>query len=173
MYQAECRERASTARFTTMNASSLPQATQRRSSTDGGSRRRRSSVEGDSASDAARGAAKAKAKALVKEEVVKRKWPWEPIEELLDELDSLEEIEAIISDPETFMARAKEVVMGAVIAKAFQWVRPMLDPVTMEKVELHAGVPTERFLELMPAAVLPECYGGANAATSYPETGRA
>ena len=45
---------------------------------------------------------------------------------------------------------------GAVIAKAFQWVRPMLDPVTMEKVELHAGVPTERFLELMPAAVLPE-----------------
>ena len=62
---------------------------------------------------------------------------------------------------------------GAVIAKAFQWVRPMLDPVTMEKVELHAGVPTERFLELMPAAVLPECYGGANAATSYPETGRA
>ena len=49
----------------------------------------------------------------------------------------------------------------------------MLDPVTMEKVELHAGVPTERFLELMPAAVLPECYGGANSATSYPETGRA
>ena len=44
---------------------------------------------------------------------------------------------------------------GAVIAKAFQWVRPMLDRVTMEKVELHAGVPTERFLELMPAAVLP------------------
>ena len=31
----------------------------------------------------------------------------------------------------------------------------------------------ERFLELMPAAVLPACYGGANAATSYPETGRA
>ena len=72
-----------------------------------------------------------------------------------------------------FDALRNSFFWNAVIAKAFQWVRPMLDPVTMEKVELHAGVPTERFLELMPAAVLPACYGGANAATSYPETGRA
>jgi len=41
--------------------------------------------------------------------------------------------------------------------------------VTATKIEIHARVPTERFLQLMDKATLPIEYGGANE-LDYPQT---
>jgi hypothetical protein len=45
-----------------------------------------------------------------------------------------------------------------------------MDPITAAKTETHAGVPTERLLELMPSETLPEDYGGS--AAPLPKTKR-
>ena len=44
-----------------------------------------------------------------------------------------------------------------------------MDPITAAKVEVYAGVPSERLLEIMPAATLPAEYGGASTAY-FPQT---
>lgn len=39
----------------------------------------------------------------------------------------------------------------------------LMDPGTVSKVEIHAGVPIKRLLELIPADQLPPCFGGSSA----------
>ena len=46
----------------------------------------------------------------------------------------------------------------------------VLDPVTAAKIEIHAGVPTKRLLELVPRESLPCVYGGDNAVDLPPTT---
>lgn len=48
-------------------------------------------------------------------------------------------------------------------------IKTFLDPVTVGKIELFAGVPTERFRELMDESVIPVEYGGMNE-MEYPQT---
>lgn len=49
-------------------------------------------------------------------------------------------------------------------------VKPFMDPITAGKVEMHSGVPLERFREIMGTdASIPVCYGGTNT-TAFPET---
>jgi hypothetical protein len=48
-------------------------------------------------------------------------------------------------------------------------VKVFMDPITAAKIEVHAGVPTARFLQLMPASSLPAEYGGT-CELAYPKT---
>ncbi len=52
---------------------------------------------------------------------------------------------------------------------AYNVVRGFLDPVTAGKIELFAGVPLERFREIMDEDVIPKEYGGRNE-MDYPQT---
>jgi len=56
-----------------------------------------------------------------------------------------------------------------VASAVYNFVKGFLDPVTAEKIELFAGVPTERFKELMSEDVIPVEYGGKNT-IDYPQT---
>ena len=56
-------------------------------------------------------------------------------------------------------------------AAAYRLVRPFLDPITAEKIEIHAGVPLPRLLAIMPAEAIPPEYGGRSEA-EYPQTER-
>lgn len=55
-----------------------------------------------------------------------------------------------------------------VFATAFPLVKAFMDPITAAKIEVHAGVPSARLLELMPSATLPANYGGT--ASALPRT---
>ena len=56
-----------------------------------------------------------------------------------------------------------------IFAGAYRLVRPFLDPITADKIEVHAGVPLDRLLELMPPEAIPAEYGGCSEA-EYPLT---
>ena len=56
-----------------------------------------------------------------------------------------------------------------VASAAYNIVKGFLDPVTAEKIELHAGLPIDRFKEMMSVDVIPLEYGGKNE-IAYPET---
>ena len=56
-----------------------------------------------------------------------------------------------------------------VASAAYNIVKGFLDPVTAEKIELHAGLPIDRFKEMMSVDVIPKEYGGKNE-IAYPET---
>ncbi|KAL7540099.1 hypothetical protein ACHAWF_006592, partial [Thalassiosira exigua] len=56
-----------------------------------------------------------------------------------------------------------------VASGVYNVVRGFLDPVTAAKIELHAGVPYERFRELMSEDVIPAEYGGKNE-MDFPQT---
>jgi len=56
-----------------------------------------------------------------------------------------------------------------VASAAYNIVKGFLDPVTAEKIELFAGVPYDRFKELMSDDVIPLEYGGKND-IDYPQT---
>lgn len=56
-----------------------------------------------------------------------------------------------------------------VASAAYKVVRGFLDPVTAEKIELFAGVPYDRFKELIPEDTIPTEYGGKNE-IDYPQT---
>ena len=47
-------------------------------------------------------------------------------------------------------------------------VKAFMDPITAAKIEVHHGVPMERFRALMDDATLPSEYGGSNA--TLPQT---
>ena len=58
-----------------------------------------------------------------------------------------------------------------VASAAYNVVKGFLDPVTAEKIELFAGVPYDRFKEMMSDDVIPMEYGGKNE-VEYPQTAK-
>jgi len=56
-----------------------------------------------------------------------------------------------------------------IFSSLFPMVKAFMDPITAAKIEVHAGVPTERLLSLMPTSALPTEYGGTSTA-AYPQT---
>jgi hypothetical protein len=48
-------------------------------------------------------------------------------------------------------------------------IRPWMDPTTASKIEIHAGVPMKRMLQLMPPSAVPIEYGGTST-VQYPRT---
>ena len=56
-----------------------------------------------------------------------------------------------------------------IASAVYNVVKGFLDPVTAEKIELHPGVPLDRFREIMSDDVIPLEYGGSNE-MSYPQT---
>ena len=51
-----------------------------------------------------------KAKSLLQPMVEDRGWPWPLIEQLIDEAETIEQVDAIIADPDAFLQGAKERV---------------------------------------------------------------
>ena len=56
-----------------------------------------------------------------------------------------------------------------IFASIFPLVKAFMDPITAAKVEVYAGVPLDKLLEIMPAESIPVEYGGSNNAP-YPQT---
>jgi fructose-specific component phosphotransferase system IIB-like protein len=59
-----------------------------------------------------------KAKAMVQACVEAREWPWPPVEKVLEEIGSVDELQAAMADPETFLGKMKDIALEAVMAKA-------------------------------------------------------
>jgi hypothetical protein len=59
-----------------------------------------------------------KAKAMVQPCVEARGWPWPPVEKVLEEIGSVDELQAARADPETFLGKMKDIALEAVMAKA-------------------------------------------------------
>ena len=104
---------------------------------------------------------------MLQTKVESRGWPWPPIEQLIDAVDSIEEIQALIADPSAFMERAKAAVLAALVAKAksmlqtkvesrgWPWppVEQLVDEVdSMEEVEALIADPSA-FMERAKAVV--------------------
>ena len=68
-----------------------------------------------------------KVKAVLTPIIQKRGLPADPIITMLDELDTLPELEAVAANPEVFLEMAKAVVFTAFIDKAKEAVRPMAE----------------------------------------------
>ncbi len=51
---------------------------------------------------------------------------------------------------------------SSVFAHAWRLVKPILDPVVVQKIQISSGVPTAALLQVMDKSVLLDEYGGEN-----------
>lgn len=51
---------------------------------------------------------------------------------------------------------------SSVFAQAWRLVKPILDPVVVQKIQISSGVPTAALLQVMDKSVLLDEYGGEN-----------
>ena len=55
-----------------------------------------------------------------------------------------------------------------IFPKAFAFVKPFLDPVTLKKFEIKSNIPKKEFQQILDVSLLPTEYGGENTEKTVP-----